>query len=112
MRCLVAFFLLAGVLAAQATKPEAKATISGVVRDTTGAPVPEISVGANLNVDPRTLMMTDRAIRVTGLPTTAVTDESGSYSINVPAPASVFRKDGARPDSQNCPCRRRPGSHA
>ncbi len=89
MRCLVAFLLLAGVMAAQETKPESKATISGVVKDTNGAPVAEVAVNASFNGDPRTLMMRDGgAIRFAGPPLTAFTDESGNYSMKVPAPGS------------------------
>jgi hypothetical protein len=42
MRCRVALILLTGVLAAQTPKPDAKGTISGVVKDTSGTPVAEI----------------------------------------------------------------------
>ena len=92
MRCLVAFLLLMGILAAQEPKPEAEATISGVVKDTNGAPALEISVSASLSYDPGMLKMLDReAIRVAATGITSATDESGSYSMRVPAPASSDR---------------------
>jgi len=102
MRCLVAFLLLTGILAAQEPKPEAEATISGVVKDTNGAPALEISVSASLSYDPGMLKMLDReAIRVAATGITSATDESGSYSMRVPAPASYSVRTERDPSPKN-----------
>jgi len=102
MRCLVAFLLLTGILATQEPKPKAEATISGVVKDTNGAAVLEISVSASLNYDPGTLKMLDReAIRVAASGINSATDESGRYSLKVPAPATYSVRTERDPAPKN-----------
>ena len=73
MRCVVAILLLSGALTAQTEKTEATATLSGIVRDSNGAPIAGVMVAAFLGPESRIVNLPKSA--------TAITDEAGSYSI-------------------------------
>jgi hypothetical protein len=77
MRWSVALLFLAGALAAQTPEPEPQGTIRGVVKDSAGAPMPDVSVVA-AQTRPAGLVTPPRlTVRMASL--SAVTDEQGSY---------------------------------
>jgi hypothetical protein len=79
MRGGVALVILAGVLFAQVPQPKPKGAIKVTVKDTTGAPVAEISVGIRLDAASHNMIMAG----VTGVAftqTTDFTDETGSFA--------------------------------
>jgi hypothetical protein len=73
MRCGLALFFLAGALAAQTPQPEPQGAIRGVVKDSLGAPMPDVSVTA---APSRFGSGAPIALRA---PQSSTTDEAGSY---------------------------------
>ena len=83
MRCGAAVLFLAGVLAAQPSRPDAKGTIRGVLKDTDGIPAIGLSVGATPAGAGLRFATAPDGMRVNiGIrPMSADTGEDGSYAL-------------------------------
>ena len=91
MRCVAAILLLAGALMAQT--PEPTATLSGVVKDSNGAPVAGLMVAAFVGPEFQTVSLANGAVVQLGNgATNSLTDENGSYSIEGLKPATYSVK--------------------
>jgi len=108
MRCAAAFLLVVA-LGAQTPKPETRASIRGVVKDTAGAPVADVTVQA-FPVDRSPHFFPDPesgGVAILSAPLTTTTDEAGSYTFSGLPPGtysvsvtngSVTRADPKRVD--------------